>query len=181
MIDTVEIWCPGQSLVPHHPVGEWVITVNRASAAWHEWRYSQYGTDARWWHVSRDVEQLRAMREMIGYGLVAPDCITSSKAYGFECATMFPDSRYLPFEWTDAFCGSLRFKLTKIVALAVAHMMGARKIVMHGDDMAGTADWDGTVLPGYDRTDERWEKERRDTEAAVKLLEQRGTSVEWAK
>lgn len=164
---TVEVWCPGPSLVPHVvPAGRWVVTVNRAALA--------VGPVAvRHAIVARDVEVLR---ELAGsQDAVYPCLVMTDPAWRFAALDLFP--RALVTVQTDLTqCSDFPFKRSKIVALALAHMLGAEVIELHGDDCDGTMDWDG-VAAGNRRTPERWDSERAETDMVVALLDKRGTKV----
>ena len=67
----------------------------------------------------------------------------------------------------------LRYKLSKLLAIGLAWSLGAREIRLYGDDMHGTADFDGTPA-GDNRSDERWEREERQTEAAAEWIHKNG-------
>ncbi len=62
------------------------------------------------------------------------------------------------------------------VAIVYTAHAGARAIDVYGADMAGTADADG-ARAGSDRTDDRWNKERRRWDEATAALAQIGVSV----
>lgn len=167
-VTRTELWCPGPSLVPHEPTTDWVVTVNRAALALWPWRHQ-----CSHWGVVHDADtaiKLHATGEFV------PDCVLTDAGSIFEVCAAMPRIFVYPHEWLRFKCGNLRFKYSKVEALALCHLMGAKEIVLHGDDMSGTLDWDG-VRGGTYRTSERWQAEQRDTQQAVEFLASQGTSV----
>lgn len=183
----VEVWCPGPSLKPVDTINH-IVAVNRAALS----IPADAGGGVHW-AVSRDKSMVEAVDRWIHdtYGDV-PEAIQRNQrqwryltddANVLRIATLTDIPVYgtsLLARWQ---ADGMRFKYSKIVALALAASImpdsgEQNRIIIRGDDMAGTLDWDG-VAAGDRRDEARWESERKDTEKAAAILRNVGIELEW--
>jgi len=156
------ILCPGPSLAETCPPDDGlrsfdlVIAVNRAIML-------RPGIERYiHWHACGDWDTLYAIRSKPTVGVCSQRDVARITKGGMH-ASMYAHLRWEAWEDLGVSPG-----YSTISALALAHRLGEKTVMVFGDDKQGMKDWDGTS--GRDRKEERWAKERALQDRAVEKL-----------
>ena len=140
------ILCPGLSLAKTWKVPEAFdvrIAVNRAILH----------AECEWWSAG-DWTAIKSIEGKPTHGICTQD----------DAVRFILDGNLIPKERTPPCVigwGALPYKhcgYSTVAALSLAAYLGAKEVLIFGDDKSGTLDWDG-VAAGTNRGKDRWKKE----------------------